>query len=90
MITIMPLLVVAMAPAGFALGLGYFAAIRRTAALLAGGGGWLPATALTLGRFGVAALLFGLAARLGWPALLALFAGFLCARPVALRLMGRS
>jgi hypothetical protein len=74
-----------MAVAGILFGLLYFAALRRSVALIAGRGGWLGALALTLARLGAAgAFLFG-TAKLGAVPLLAAFAGFLLARAVALR-----
>ncbi len=78
-------LAMTMAVIGFAFGLVYFAALRRTATLLAARGGWLAPIALTLGRIGAAIILLGLAAKLGAPSLLAMFVGFLLARTVALR-----
>lgn len=77
-------LALAMACAGFAFGLVYFAALRRTAALFAAGGGWLGPSVLTIGRVGAATILLTLAARLGATPLLATFLGFLAARAIAL------
>lgn len=74
---------------GFALGLAYFAALRRTVTLFAAGRGWLAPVALTLGRLAAAIIVLGLAAKLGATALLAMFVGFLVARAVAVR-TGRS
>ncbi len=71
--------------AGFALGLGYFAAVRRTADLLDGRSGWHAPIALTLGRIVAAVAVLALLAQLGAAALLAGFAGFLIARSLALR-----
>jgi hypothetical protein len=71
--------------AGFIFGLGYFAAVRRTTALVASGSGWRAPAALTVGRLGLAILLFVFAAKLGAGYLLAAFAGFLIARWKALR-----
>lgn len=71
--------------AGFAFGVGYFAALRVTATWLAKGRGPLVPVLLTVGRFGAAVALFGGAALLGAPALLGAFAGFLVARALALR-----
>jgi hypothetical protein len=70
---------------GFALGLAYFAALRRTVALFAAGRGQLLLVALTLGRIGFAVIALSLAAKLGITALLTTFIGFLLARMVALR-----
>jgi hypothetical protein len=74
---------------GLILGIGYFLALRRTTALLAGGRGWVGPAGLTLARIAVAAVLFGFAARLGALPLLTGFAGFLLARAIALRSIGR-
>jgi len=70
---------------GFALGLAYFAAMRRTVALFAGGRGWLGPLALTLARVGAAVLFLAAVAAWGALPLLAAFAGFLVARAQALR-----
>jgi hypothetical protein len=78
------LLALPMAFAGFAFGLIYFAALRRTAVLFAAGSGWLAPSALTLGRIGTATIILTLAARLGATPLLATFVGFLVARGIAL------
>lgn len=74
-----------MAVAGILLGFIYFACLRRTVALFAGGGGWAGPAALTLARFGVAVVVLGFIARLGAVAILAAFLGFLIARTIALR-----
>jgi hypothetical protein len=74
--------------AGTMLGLGYFAALHRTATLVAGGF-WLRPAGLTIARLAAAAAGLGVAARIGAPALLAAFAGFLLARAIALRLVRR-
>ncbi len=79
-----PSLAIAMALTGFAFGLVYFAALRRTATLIVAGSRVF-ALALTLGRIGAAILFLGLAAKLGAASLLAAFLGFLLARMVALR-----
>jgi hypothetical protein len=78
-------LAIAMAAAGFAFGLVYFAALGRTVALFSAGCGWFRPLAFTLGRITAAAILLGFAAKLGAVALLAAFAGFLLARSLALR-----
>lgn len=71
--------------AGFAFGLAYFQLVRRSARRLAAGERRLLSLAGVGGRLGAAVSVFFLAARLGaWP-LLALFAGFLIAREIALR-----
>jgi hypothetical protein len=77
-------LALAMAFAGFAVGLLYFVALHRTVALFSAGGGWLGPSALTLGRVVAITILLVLAARLGAAPLLAMFLGFLVARGVAL------
>ncbi len=85
-----PELLVGLALAGFVFGLLYFAALRRTATLLAARRGWLLPVALSAVRIGAAAGLLALAAKLGAAPLLAAFAGFLLARTVALRIAGRA
>ena len=86
----MPELAVAMGIAGFIFGLFYFAAVQRTAALLAARKNWLGPLALTLGRMAAAAIFLALAAKLGAASLLSAFLGFLLARAVALRNAGRT
>jgi hypothetical protein len=77
--------IILMAPIGFGLGVLYFAALRRTAALLAVRRAIRPAVAFTAAR-GLAAIgVFGFAAWLGAGPLLSAFAGFLLARWSALR-----
>ncbi len=71
--------------AGLLAGFAYFAALSRTVALFASGGGWLGPVALTLVRLAAAAGFFVFAVRFGATPLLAAFAGFLAARAVALR-----
>ena len=78
-----------MAPLGFALGVLYFAALRRTT-LLVVKGGVLPAIALTIGRAAAAVGVFGFAAWLGVGPLISAFAGFMVARWSALRQARRS
>jgi hypothetical protein len=78
-----------MALAGFAFGLLYFAAMRRTALFLAMRRGWLVPAGLTVGRMLAAAGFLVLAAKLGAAPLLAAFIGILLARAVALRIAGR-
>jgi len=72
-----------MALAGFALGLAYFAALKRSVALFVGRKGWFGL--LTLGRIGAAAGFLFVAAKLGRAPLLAAFIGFLTTRVLALR-----
>lgn len=86
----MPGLAVAMGLAGFGFGLFYFAAVQRTAVLLAARKSWLGPLALTLGRIAAAAIFLALAAKLGGASLLSAFLGFLLARAVALRNAGRT
>jgi len=74
-----------MALAGFALGLAYFAALKRSVALFVGRKGWFGLLALTLGRIGAAAGFLFVAAKLGGAPLLAAFIGFLTTRVLALR-----
>jgi hypothetical protein len=77
-----------LALSGFGLGLLYFLAIRRTAGLIAGRGGWAAPALLTLGRLASALLIFGAIARCGAAPLLAAFLGFLAARAVTRRRWG--
>ena len=70
--------------AGFGFGRLYFAAIRRTAQLLASGA-WRAPLLLTIGRLATALAVFGLAARLGAACLLGVLLGLLVARSTALR-----
>lgn len=78
-------LALTMALAGFAFGIAYFAALRRTVTLFAAGRGWLGPLLLTLARIAAAAILLAIVAKLGATALLAALLGFLVARAVALR-----
>jgi hypothetical protein len=80
----------AMALAGLAFGLVYFATLRRTIALFSAGRGWLAPAALTVGRLAAMAALLALAARLGAAPLLAAFGGVLAARFIALRVTRRT
>jgi F1F0 ATPase subunit 2 len=77
-------------PAGLALGVAYFAALRRTTDLYAAGRGWTIPASLTLGRLVAAAGFFALAANFGAMPLLAVFSGFLIARGLALRAVKRA
>ena len=76
--------------AGFVFGLFYFAAVERTAVLLAAKRGLLGPISLTLGRVVAATLFLALAAQFGDASLLSAFLGFLLARAVALRKAGRA
>lgn len=83
-------LALAMAAVGFAFGLLYFAALRRSVARLVVTGltterSWVEPVVLTLGRWAATALLLAIAARWGAASLLATFTGFLLARLVATR-----
>jgi len=80
----MPLVLAAMALAGFIFGLFYFWALHRTAALFVAHRGWLWPAALTVGRIVSVALFLALIAKLGAAYLLAAFCGLLFARTVAL------
>jgi hypothetical protein len=80
----------AMAVAGLAFGLAYFAALRRTVDLYGSGGRILGPAALTLGRVAGATVFLVVAARLGALPLLAAFLGFLVARAAALRAARRA
>lgn len=77
--------IAAMACAGFAVGAGYFAMSKRTAALILDHHGWAMPVALTLIRFAAVAVFLTVAAKAGAATLLAAFGGFLIARSVALR-----
>ena len=83
-------LLAALAGAGLLLGLAYFAALWRTVALLAGGSSWLAPVALTVGRLAGAVALLAAAVRWGAPDLLAVFAGILLARLIAVRVVRRA
>ena len=73
---------------GHLIGYGYFRALRETAHLLVNGGERLRAITLTLGRISLLATGFFLDGLLGGFALLAAFAGVLCAKWVMLNRMG--
>ncbi len=73
---------------GLFIGYGYFRALRETAHLLVNGGEPLRAIALTLGRISLLATAFFLAVLFDGFALLAAFAGVLCAKWIMLRRMG--
>lgn len=75
----------AMAFAGVAVGLIYFAALQRTVAQFAAGRGWAGPVTLTLGRIGGVVVFLAAAAKFGALALIAAFLGFLLARAIALR-----
>jgi len=71
--------------AGLVLGLGYFAALKRTIAIFCTGQGWRTVLLLSLMRISVAVTAFILLARLGATALICAAIGFLIARQVALQ-----
>lgn len=73
---------------GLLVGYGYFRALRETAKIIVNGGEPLRAIALTLGRVSLLATGFFMAVLLGGLALLAAFAGVLCAKWIMLRKMG--
>ena len=77
-------LAMTMAFAGYAFGLLYFAALRRTVTPLTAGKGWAGPLALTAGRIAAAVGVLTFSAKLGAAALLMAFLGFLLARTVAL------
>ncbi len=77
--------VVPMVTLGFALGAVYFAAMRRTALLIATRSGALQAIALTVGRGAVAIAVLGYSAWFGAVPILSAFVGFLLARSTAMR-----
>jgi hypothetical protein len=83
-------LAIAMAVVGLVFGWLYFAAVRRSVALLLGGGHWFWSLALTLGRIAAAGVFLLVAAHLGAASLLAALIGFLAARSLALRAAGRT
>ena len=70
---------------GGLLGVVYFAALRRTASQLAALVRWPLPLALTLGRFALAALVLGAAARTGAAPALAALCGFMLARTAIVR-----
>ncbi|RXV66405.1 hypothetical protein C6W92_04360 [Roseovarius sp. A46] len=73
---------------GLFVGYGYFRALRETAKIIVNGGEPLRAIALTVGRVSLLATGFFMAVLLGGLALLAAFAGVLCAKWIMLRRMG--
>lgn len=71
--------------AGFLLGAGYFASLRRGVRLSIVSRSWLQYALRAMARIAAAALFFMFAVRWGAPALLAAFAGFLASRHLAVR-----
>jgi len=78
-------LAIAWAVGGLLLGVAYFTAVWRSAALFSLGRGRVMPAALTLARLAGAALFFALAARYGALPPLSALLGFLVARGFALR-----
>ena len=74
-----------LAVAGFALGVVYFASLRRGVHLAIARQAWLPCMAWGFLRIAAATLFFTFPVHWGLPAPLAAFAGFLAARTLALR-----
>lgn len=68
----------------------HFAAISRDADALVRGGPALATAGRWLGRMLLTAAVLAMAALQGWPALLAATAGFLAARQVVVRRLGRA
>jgi hypothetical protein len=75
--------------AGLFVGYGYFRALRETINLIVRQGQPLLGLALTLGRLSLLATGFFIAVLVGGPALLATFAGVLCAKAVMLHRIRR-
>ena len=73
---------------GLFIGYGYFRALRETANLIVEGGKPLRAMVLTLARISLLATGFFIAVLSGGFALLAAFAGVLCAKWIMLRSIG--
>lgn len=67
----------------------HFVVIARDARLLTEGGSLLVASGLRLGRMLLTVVVLAIAAGQGWPMLLAATAGFMTARLVVLRRLGR-
>jgi len=72
-------------PAGIALGLGYFTALRRSVHALAAAGVGLNVALATLARIAVAVAAFAVCAHLGGAVLVGAFAGFLIARAICVQ-----
>lgn len=81
---------VLMASGGFAMGLLYFAGLRRTVDLIVAGRERFNHPALALGRIGAAAICLAFAGVVGAVPLLATFLGFLLARNLAMHTAGRA
>lgn len=78
-----------LAAAGFAVGVAYFASLRRGVHLAVVSKAWVPYVLWALTRIIAVSLLFMFAARWGVLPLLAAFGGFLVARQLAVRGAGR-
>jgi hypothetical protein len=76
------------AATGVAVGVAHFALLGRTVALWLGGGSAVAALALQLGRLTLTVAMLALAARAGWPELLACAAGVFLGRTLVLRQAG--
>lgn len=74
---------------GGAAGTVHFVAVSRDADLLVRGGPALAAAGLRVGRLLLTIAVLIAAARQGWPMLLAAAAGFMVARQIVLRRLGR-
>lgn len=74
---------------GAVAGMAHFAALAGDAAMLVHGGSAMRAIALRLGRFLLTTVVLLLAALHGWISLLAATAGFMAARGLLLRRLGR-
>lgn len=74
-----------LATGGFALGMMYFASLRRGVRLSVERHAWVRYVLSALARITAAALFFAFAVHWGAPALLAAFVGFLAARHLAVR-----
>jgi hypothetical protein len=77
--------VVFFAALGVAAGAAHFLLLRRTVALWVDGGSARAVLALQLGRLALTILVLALAARAGWPALIACAAGVFGGRSLVLR-----
>jgi hypothetical protein len=80
--------VVLFALLGLLAGVAHFSLLRRNVALWVGGGSSLAAAALPIVRMALTVAVLVLAARQGWPALLACALGITCARIALVRRAG--
>jgi hypothetical protein len=74
---------------GLALGMAYFASLRRGVQISVGRHAWLPYMLFAPARIAAAAVFFACVLRWGIPVLLGAFAGFLVARQLAVRAVRR-